>query len=301
MAKSGCSDKIQVKKETTYGDGGITDKVFGITKSFNWKVETSTQQQYGLETNGPEATKNTDGVISISGTHEWELTNGQCFEAITGSYAGTSPYTFSVSPTLPSYSIYVAEGSTTYNIIKGVKYTKFAIKLARGEDPITVTADWIGKTIETTGTFTPTTGSYEPLMYLDGYFTLGSTAQTEVEDFTLEIDRKCQGRRFIESTASGSRRLISTILEGPLVISYSGNMAAKRAVIEEIWGSTTLQDTRSDKNVVLYCGRGTQQLLITVTGGRHISSGRTLQKDQEVSIMDFAGVGINVTGSGTYA
>jgi len=302
MAISGITDKIQVLKESSFGDGGAAgENVFGVTKRFEWKTETSTQQSYGLETNGPQATVNTDGVIMLSGTHEWELTDGREFEAImgTGTYAGGT-FSLDIADALPSYSIKVVDDASNFLIIKGLKYTKFSVELARGEEPIKIVADWIAKTVENTTSFTPTVATVEPLVYLDGFFSLGGTNQTEVEDFTLEIDRRCQGRRFIENTAAGSRRLISAIIEGPLALAYNGNMAAQRAVLEEIWGNTSLQDTRSDKNLVLKCERGSTALQLSITGGRHISSGRILEKEQEVSLMDFSGVGLDISGTGSY-
>jgi hypothetical protein len=297
------SEKIMVLKETTYGDGGLTgEKVFGVTKKFEWKTETSTQQHYGLETTGPQATVNTDGVLQLTGTHEWELTDGREFEAILGTLAQiTGTFSLNVATTLPSYSVKVVDDSGSFNIIKGIKYSKFALNLARGDDPISISTEWVGKTIESTGTFTPTASTVEPLMYLDGYLKLSTTNQTEVETINLEIDRKCQGRRFIESTAAGSRRLISAILEGPLSLAYNGSMGAQRDVLEEIWGGSSLTDTRTDKNVVLHIGRGTMALTLTLTGGRHISSGRILDKTQEVSLMDFAGVGLDISGTGSYS
>lgn len=302
MAKSGCSDKVQILKEVTYADGGIFgEKVFGVTKRFEWKTEASTQQSYGLETDGPGATVNTDGVLVVSGTHEWEFTDGRELEAITGTFSqATGNFTLDITKVLPSYSAKVVDDSGSFNIIKGIKYSKFSINLVRGEDPVTITAEWIGKSIGDTGTFTPTAATVEPLMYLDGHFSLDGTNQTEVEDFTLEIDRACQGRRFMESTASGSRRLISAIIEGPLTLAYSGNMGAQREVLEEILGGAAMTDTRSDKNLVLFLSRGTTALRLTMTGGRHISSGRILEKEQEVSLMDFAGVGLDISGTGTY-
>lgn len=305
MASGGIADKIQVLEEATYADGGVTgEKVFGVTKRFEWKAETSTQQSYGLETDGPQPTVNTDGVLVVTGTHEWELTDGREFKAILGTLTdGTGTYSLDVAKTLPSYSIKAVDeaGDNKYVIIKGIKYSKFTLELARGEDPIKVTAEWIGKTIENTGTFTPTVASVEPLMYLDGHFTLGSTAQTELEDISIEIDRACQGRRFIENTAANSRRLISAVIEGPLSISYSGNMAAQRAVLEEVLGNTTIQDTRSDKNVTVRVGRGSMSLNLAMTGGRHTTSGRVLEKTQEVALMDFAGVCLDISGTGSYA
>ena len=304
MARGGISDKIQILKETTYGDGGLTgEKVFGVTKRFEWKTETSTQQSYGLETAGPGATVNTDGVLLYTGIHEFEFTNGRALEAIMGTInEGTGTFSVAIANRLPSYSAKVIDeaGDNKKLIIKGIKYSKFSIQLIRGEEPIKIVADWVAKTIENTTTFTPTVSTVEPLVFLDGYFQTGTTAQAEVEDITLEIDRAVVVRRFIEQTAAGSRRLISEALEGPLVITYNGNMAAQRAVLEHIWDGETLQDIRSDRNIILNLSRGSTGITLTATGGRHVTSGRVLEKEAEVSLMDFAGVGLAISGTGTF-
>ena len=306
VANGGISDQIQVLKETTYDDGGLTgEKVFGVTKRFEWKQETSTQQSYGLETSGPGATANTDGVILTTGTHEWELTDGREFEAIFGTLADPAAGTFSldVATTLPSYTVKVIDSAAdnTKLAIQGIKYTKFSLQVARGDEPVKVVADWVGKRIIATTTFTPTVATVEPLMFLDGCVSFGGTFQTEVEDITLEIDRKVVPRRFIESTTAGSRRLPSAAIEGNLVLTYNGNMGAQREVIEQIWGADSLVDVRSDQNILLRLYRGKTQLNLTMTGGRMVTTGRILEKEAEVALMDFAGVGLDITGTGSYA
>jgi hypothetical protein len=310
-AYSGITDSIQILKETTFADGGLAgEKVFGATKRFEWKAETSTTQTFGLETIGPTASNNHDGVLSYTGSHEFDFTDGRVFEAILGTIAqGTGTFSLSVANTLPSYSVKVVDEYGQNLIIKGLKYTKFALNLARGEEPVKITADWIAKTIEnSSGTFTPTVPNIEPLMYLDGALVLSGTYQSDVEDITLEIDRKCQGRRFLEQTTAGTRRLITEIIEGTLTVAYNGNMTAQREVIKQVWGSSALTDTRIDGTLSIRMARpvtvstGSYSALnLNVTGARHISTGRVLEKEAEVSMMDFAGIGISITGTGTYS
>lgn len=303
MASGGVSDLIQVLKETAFGDGGAAgEKVFGVTKTFTWNVDTSTLQSFGLETSGPAGTFNVDGVFAVTGTHVWELVDGREFEAIMGTLVDNDPdFTLSVANTLPSYSVKAVDeaGDSKYVIIKGLKYSRFSIALTR-DDTIQITADWFAKTIENTTTFTPTVATVEPLTYLDGYFQSGTVDVAEVEDITLEINRNCQPHRFIENTASGSRRLISEIIEGPLNITFNGSAAAQREMLEELFGGSTMQDVRSDKNMALITGRGTSALELNITGGRYITTGRTLDKTAEVAVQDFGGIGLSISGTGTY-
>lgn len=302
MATGGISDKIQVLEETAYGDGGAAGEVvFGVTKTFSWQMETSTNQSYGLETSGPSATVNVDGVLQVTGTHEWEFTDGRELKAILGSLPTNSGgnYTLDVADALPSYSVKAVDGDN-FIIIKGLKYTKVSMTLTRDET-VTLTADWLAKTVEDESTFTPTASSIEPLTYLDGCFSIAGTELAEVEAITLDIDRQCVARRFIECPAANERRLINAIIDGPLALTFNGEVGAQRAVLEEIFGSTTLQDTRSDVSLLFRLARGSVALDLTVTGGRFTSAGRTIDKSAEVAIQDFAGVGLDISGSGTYS
>ena len=305
MASSGISDKIQVLEESAFGDGGAAGEVvFGVTKTFSWTADTSSQQSYGLETAGPQATVNTDGVLQVTGTHEWEFTDGRELKAIMGSLPTNTGgnFTLDVAGALPSYSVKAVDeaGESENVIIKGIKYTKFSISLTR-EDTVKITADWLGRTIEDTGSFTPTVASVEPLVYLDGCFELGGSTLNEVESVTVEIDRQCQARRFIQDYTTGERRLINTIIEGPLALTFNGEVAAQRDILEEIFGSTTMQDVRSDTTIALKLARGSVALDLNITGARLTTTGRTLEKDAEVALQDFSGVALDISGSGTYS
>lgn len=303
MANGGISDKIQVLKETAFGDGGAAgEKVFGVTRIFTWAVDTQTTQNYGLETSGPQGTCNTDGTMLVSGTHEWELTDGRELEAVMGTLVDSDPdFTLDVADALPSYSVKAVDeaSDSKFIIIKGLKYSKITVSLTRDET-ILFTADWFGQTIEDTTTFTPTVTTICPLTFLDGYFQSGTANVGEVDSITLEIDRQCQPQRFIEQTASGSRRLISDIIEGPLAIAFNGTVGAQRETLEEVWGGSTLQDVRTDKDMHLIIGRGTSALELDITGGRYTTTGRTLEKSAEVALQDFSGVGLDISGTGTY-
>jgi hypothetical protein len=302
MATGGISDKIQVLEESAYGDGGAAGEVvFGVTKTFSWQTETSTNQSYGLETDGPSATVNVDGVLQVTGTHEWEFTDGRELKAIFGSLPTNTGgnYTLDVAASLPSYSVKAVDGDN-FIIIKGLKYTKISMTLTSDETVI-ITADWLAQTVEDEATFTPTVTAIEPLTYLDGCFSIAGTELAEVESISLDMDRQSLAKRFIQCPTTGERRLITTIIDGPLALAFSGEVGAQRLILEEIFGSTTLQDERSDVTLLLRLARGTVALDLTITGGRFTSAGRTLDKTAEVALQDFAGVALDISGSGTYA
>lgn len=303
---SGVSDQVQVLKETAFGDGGAAgEKVFGVTQNFEWNADASVQQSWGLEDDGPGATVNVDGVTQVSGTHTYQPTDGREFEGIIGSLTdGTGTFSLSTAKTLPSYSVKVVddEENTNYLIIKGLKYTSYTVTMERGEI-VSVEASWQAQTIEDTASFTPTVASKKPFTFLDGVFSIGGTNKANVDNITVEIARNNVPRRFIESTSTGDRRLITDIVEGVLNPTFSGEIAAERSVLEEIWGgSGSFQDTRSDKTISLKMDRdSTQVFTLDLTGGRFTTVGRPLEKEQEVALQSFEGVALDVSGTGTYS
>ncbi len=284
---SGISNKIQVLKETEYADGGVGgEQVFGVTKSFTWRKETSTVQSYGLEGDGAKATHNIDGVTVYSGTHEFELTTGKVLEAVMGAISGND---ITIANTLPSYAVKaVDEGGETEDqiLISGIKYGKFSINITRGS-PITVTADWIGKTITNTGTFTPTEATIEPLIGEDAYISTGTAFSSGLDNITIEIDRGIEGYRFLEQTDSGSRRLISKIIEKVLTLTANGSITGQRDVLEEAFGGSTIQDLRTDSDYTLTIGRGSISITVDLKGSRVTTVEADYNKENDLSLMNF--------------
>lgn len=305
MVSSGISDKIQVLEETTYGDGGAAGEVvLGSTQKFDWKVETSSQKIFGLECSGIGGSHNVDGVMAVTGSHEFLLTDGRALKAILGSTPVNTggSYTLDVTNALPSYSVKVVDDSADSKrlIISGLKYTTFSIQLSLGE-PITISADWIAKSIDDQASdFTPTCPTVEPLVYLDAYFGISGTEQTGVENLTIDINRNVQPKRFIENTTTGKRRLITNLIEGNLDVTFNGAMTAKRSIIEEVWGGSSVTDVRTDKDFSFVADRGDTNMTLTLSTGRVISLGRTLEKTQEVSLVEFSGNVLDISGTGSY-
>jgi hypothetical protein len=305
IANSGVSDKIQILKETTYGDGGgAGEVVFGVTRTFQWRMETNSAKRWALESAGPGATFHTDGVMLVSGTHEWELNDGREFEAIIGTMSsGANNFSITAANSLPSYSVKVVEDAenSTFGIIKGLKYTKFTISASRDGGAIMVTGDWLARTYETTTTFTPTVATVEPLTDLHTFITIGTTAQTEVDAITFSIDRKGVARRFIEQTSSNEKRLISQIKDGVLDVTFDGAAAVKRSWIQQVWGSTSLQDTRTDTTFKFSVERGNSKFYLMCTNNaRVLSAERTLDKEAEIALLQYAGSALGVVATGSY-
>jgi len=307
-AASGVSNKIQLLTEVTYGGGTGAEAVFGVTKKFSWNIDTSTTQSFGLESAGPQATVNIDGVMAISGTHEWEVTSGRELKAILGSEAsgsgtGASPWALAVSNTLPSYCVKVIDESgdaDDYMLISGLKYSKFSISAQNG-NTVVITGTWTARKVADTTTFTPTVSTVEPLIAEDCYFVYNSTTAVELESISLDIDRKCVPKRFLEAVGTGDRRLISKIIEGPLTVTGSGSITGQRAYLNAIMGGTSQTDTRADVTASITLKRGVIIDTISLTGVKLNTLGMDFDKTSEVSLAAFTLLarGISATISNT--
>jgi hypothetical protein len=291
---SGISNKIQLLKETDYDDGGVAGEVIaGVTKSFSWNAETSSVLSYGLEGDGASATHIIDGVQVITGSHEFELTNFDIFEAILGSKVGDN---YRVTKVLPSYAVKVVdEGGATEKklLISGIKYGKFSINISR-ENPITVTADWIGRKIVDTGTFVPSVSDVEPLIGEDACFLTGTAPATGLDNITVEIDRGNQGVRFLDCNTTGNRRLISKIIEKILAVTGNGSITGQRQYVEEILGGSTQTDLRTDKDYTVRIKRGSIDFDINFKGARFQSVDTDYNKENDLSLMNFALLSKNI-------
>lgn len=304
MATGGFTTKIKVLQESTYDDGGVSGEVvFGVTQRFQWTVDTSTTQSRGLESTGPQATSHNDGVARITGTHVWEFTDGRELHAIMGTKTDASEGTFSldVADTLPSYAVKaVDESENSKNIlISGIKYVDFSIEASR-DNTIIITANWVGRKIADTGAFTPTESTVEPLSFTSCYLKLDGTDQTDLDSVTLSINRNVVGRRFLENTTTGEKRLISKPVEGVLAVSLEGQIGSKRSILEEVFGGTSFTDSRTDTNgnVVIDCGD--TGINLSLSSLRFTNLDRDGTKDEEVALTSFTANALDIDATGTY-
>lgn len=303
MVQGGISDKLQIFEEATYDAGSGTEVVFGKTVNFSWDAEASVEQNHALEADGPQANFNIDGVVNITGTHEWELTDGRELKAIMGALPTNTggEFVLDISKVLPSYAIKaINEDAENENVlITGVKYGEATITFNRDE-PITISANWTGRRLVETGSFTPTVATNEPMVYLDGSVSVSGVAQTGVDNVSLTINRNIVARRFIEDTTVGERRYISRLIEGALSITLDGAQTANKSVIERIWGGGSMQDVRTDVPLVMKAAQGARELELTLSGTRFTNVSRTLDKQQEVALNEFSGVALDIDGEGTF-
>jgi hypothetical protein len=302
--QSGISDIILSYKEASFGAGvsGATQKTFGYTQLFEVNIDTNTTQWRSLENDSALPAGNVDGVFSVAGRHEWYPTDGREFEAFLGSLTdgGAGSFTLAHTKTLPSWAHKVFLNASEWGVVDGVKYGNTTITIARGDTPVLVSSQWFGRHVTDGSTFTAVPPTRNPFIYLDASFTKGGSAYADIENLVFEVQRVLSPRRLIRSTSAGSKRLITEIVEGSANILVSGTLSARKDVIDELRGGTSLVDVRTDKNLVVTLGNSTNTLVLTITGGRFTTGKRVLEKTQEIAMMDFAGVGLTIAGSGTY-
>lgn len=300
--KSGIIEKVQMKEETVFGDGGDGgDSVeFGFIKKLSWSAETNTSANYSVDGSHNPNTL-TDGVLSFSGGLEWDLTDGRELECIFGTLtdAGAGSFNLSTANTLPSYGWYGVLDSTTNANGKGFKFARVTINGSKGST-INCNSDFVGQNvISTATTVTPQTPTEKPLVWLDASVTINGGVTVDLEDFNLVIDRNTQSRRGIEATSEGERRLITSVFENNLIVNGSFSAVAKKEIFEAILGGSTIEDYREPANIVITFTNETNSLILTVSGLLTVNNRDTGAEDELVT-MSFDILGKSVSGSGTY-
>lgn len=290
---SGALIKLGVIKEDSFGSGTGTNTTLGYIQGYEKKADTHTEAVYSL--NGdPKPVAIIDGVLEISGSIEWQVASGEELECIMGGYDSNTGQLF-IANTLPSYSFIDTEDDT-YHIVKGVKFERVSLTSSKNNF-LTARADWIGVKIEETSTEpTINTPSTPPFYFTDGYLEINGVVMNGVDNFTLEINRNTKSYRGLAQTTTGTKRLVTNIIEGKLDIAMSGTVVAQKEIYREVMGGATLQDTRNDVSIVLNFSNGSKTLTLTITG-RITFYDKKEDKDQEVVMTDFNAIGLDIQGT----
>lgn len=298
--KSGIIEKVQMKEEIVYGDGGAGASVeFGFIKKLSWSAETNTSANYSVDGSHNPNTL-TDGVLAFSGSLEWDLTDGRELECIFGTAGGVSPaFTLTTANTLPSYGFYgVLDASTNANG-SGFKFSRVTINGSKGST-INCTSDLVGQNVVSTATaVTSQTPTENPLVWLDASVTINGGTTVDLEDFNLTIDRNTEARRGIEATSADERRLITSVFEKNLSITGSFSAIAKKEIFEAVLGGTTIEDYREPANIVFTFTNDTNSLVLTVSG-LLTTTNRDTGAEDELVTMSFDILGKSISGAGTF-
>ncbi len=299
--KSGIIEEVEMMKETTFGDGGLAGSVeFGYIKKLSWSADANTTANYSADGDHKPNTL-TDGVLSFTGSLDWDLTDGRELECIFGKLtdAGSGTFTLATANVLPSYGFYGILDSANNAQGLGFKFSKVTITGSRN-NKITVSADILGQNVETSSeTITPQTPTVKQFVDLDAKVTIDGGKAVDLEDFSIIIDRACEGRRGIEDVSTDERRLITSIIEKNLSVSGSATAIAKKEIFEAILGGTTIEDHRKPSNIVLTIGNDTNTLVLTINGLVTVGN-RDSGAEDDLVTFSFDLLGKSIAGSGTY-
>lgn len=304
-AKSGATDQAAVTKETSYASGvsGGSELAYYHSQIVSWDENASVNSYYALEDPTGLPHDHIDGLVLVTGRHEWLLTDGREFELITGSMTDdeSSSFTLDWSLDRPSFALQATDDDTDYVELQGCKYTRVTISASKDDPLLRVSADFSARQVVDGSSFTPTKPSTKPLAMTNASLTLGGSAFS-VDDASFEFEIPVNAYRDVSSQSTGEKRLITSLLPQAARIRITGTVSARRSLAEKLWGGSSMQDDRSseDADLVFSAANSTNTLDLTFTDVRITSYGRVLDQEADLAQMTFEAEALDVSGSGTY-
>lgn len=298
---SGISEKVEILKETAFDDGGAGGATeFGYITKLGYTTDAHVKANYSTD---GQAYPNTlvDGVLDFTGSLNWDLTDGRELTGILGTLtdAGSGSFSIATANTLPSYSFKAIVSSDQNVHGKGMKFSNMKLNASR-DSKITMSGDFVARqVIELATSVTPQTPTEKPFVDLDLSVTIDGGTAVDLEDISLSIDRGSIGRRGIEDTTAGERRLISSIISTKGIVTGSATAIGKKEIFESVLGGSTLTDYRSNANVVVTIGNGTNTLVFTIPA-RLSTTGKDIGAEDDLLVVTFDFIGTTPTVSGTY-
>lgn len=301
-ATSGISEKVQLKLETAYGDGGAGAAVANVLiRKLAWTADSHLSANYSVDGTGIANTL-TDGVLSFNGTLDTYISDGRELVYAIGTAGGASPnFTIAVANVLPSFGFYAVNDSGASDNVngKGFKVSKVTIKGSRG-NKVEATYNIVGKNVvESATAVTPGTSTTSPFVDLDTVMTINGGVAVNLEDWQLTIDRATEARRGIESATTNTKRLITAAIEKKLSVTGSGTAVADKLIYEALMGGAALTDTRTPANIVITITNATNSITFTTSGLISVV-GRNSGAEDNLMIMKFDFIGKSIAVAGTF-
>jgi len=302
-ATSGISEKVQLKVETDYGDGGAGAAITEVLiRKLAWTADAHVSANYSVDGTSLANTL-TDGVLSFNGNIDAYITDGrELTYVLGGAVTGASPnFAIAVANTLPSFGFYSVNDSGTSDNVNGsgFKVSKCAIKGSRG-NKIEMNWDIVGQNIEESATaISAGTSTTRPFVDLDAVMTINGGTAVSLEDFSLNIDRSTETRRGIESAGVGEKRLISSAVEKKLSVTGSATGIADKLIYQAVMGGSATIDVRTEANIVLTLTNATNSIVFTTSALVSVT-GRDSGAEDDLMIMKFDFVGKSIAITGTY-
>ncbi len=227
---------VQADKSTesvAYGDEVYFDLI-----SIEWDVDNELE---GRSTVGGGVLfhKLIPKVAMITGTVKARVVDGRALELPMGTLTtpgAASDHDITIANALSYYSIQVALSGSEYAKLLGVKFGGFSLTASVGS-PLEISMDF--KAISFTiisGSVSGTQPTENPYEYYHGCIKWDTAATDIINDMTLNFTRNIEAKRGIECTSSGSRRLITEIIEkiaeisGDLTIAVQDTLVVKDAL-----------------------------------------------------------------------
>ena len=279
-------------KETAFGQGASSfTQQFGYIQRFRRSVDNQVRQVTSI--GQKNYLVNIDSVINISGSLEWFPTDGrelQIIGALTDD--GVSSWSIDVGNSIPSWEARASTDSSNYTSIKGLKFTKVELRMAKGEE-VLLTSDWLAKSItQTAGTINTITPSEDPMFFINGEVKIDGVSIASVNSITATIDFQSEAVRGIENPGS---REISEIVEKLTKITWTMDVDITDT---SIWDK--LITTRSDFTLQLNMGNGTKTMTWQLTGSRITSGDDEIDASGDIATQSVNGVSLSASISGTY-
>ncbi|MEA3432407.1 MAG: hypothetical protein U9R01_07045 [candidate division WOR-3 bacterium] len=199
--------------------------------------------------------------------------------------------------TLPEFKINASLISGEYAELTNVKFGSWSIKASKG-NPVEVTLDGLAKNFKiVAGTATNTPPATSRLVYLDGYGKIDGTAVGSIDNISIDGSRGLEAVRGIESTAAGSRRLPSEIIEKMKDISFSATIEiTDDLAYQKALGDSALPyeivDTRANIALDMYLN---SQVKIALTNCAIQTLDHGKSADAEIRTVDIKGIATGIT------
>jgi len=228
---NGLRTSVIYAEETAFGTPASPtgSDYLDIVTNFSSSITNNSIRIHGIG-EGRDATNAVNGVLDISGSLEWNLTDPAFLQYCVGgtvSGAGTTadPYEIAESNVIgygasdfPTLTFEVnSEGGTNDDSVKydGVTINTWTLTATQGE-VVTVSGDWIGRSAtSSTSVQAYTRPTNRPFTFVDGAVNVG-TDEAKVVSFTLTGENnvftyRTLGSRLINQPVAGVRRYNFTI------------------------------------------------------------------------------------------
>ena len=297
-------DGVVFGDESTYGtEAASYNVVLGFTNSVDVNINDEVRQVRLIKggSDGILVDRNVDLLHTVNGSMTIQPDDWQGLRYFLGDYSATTTYTINPSNTVDSLSIKGNYDGTDGLRLLGVVFTQATLNL-RTNELVEINYDFIAKKEQQiTESITGSAPTKNPMTFLGGSMTVNSK-NYKVNTVSLNMNFNAEGRRNLESVSAGDERVITEVIKKNFDLGF--NINADLQDMDDEWeeytGGTSIQEARSDFNIVLTLKDSNgDSHTCTITGARGTQFRKSFRTDGEVKSFDFNGVAIDVQFTGT--